>query len=177
MLDKIISGGQNGTDFAAIYTAKCFGISTGGFMPKGFLTLNGPKPEYVEEYGMVEHPSSKYSPRTYANVSSSDATLRIAKNFNSQGELCTKKAILQYKKPSFDVNISDLNIDLISRDEPDSNVDSVCNWLKENNFEILNIAGNSERTCPGITIFAASFLRCVLRKLGFKEKNFNVDLE
>ncbi len=57
---KIISGGQNGTDIAALEAAKMLGFLTSGCMPKGWKTLDGPKPEYQELYNMVEHTRADY---------------------------------------------------------------------------------------------------------------------
>src|SRR4051812_22608077 len=101
---RIYSGAQSGVDYAALEAAKEVGLETGGTMPKGFLTLNGCKPEYKERFNIVEHSSPQYAPRTFENVKNSDATLRIAKNFSSPGEICTKKAINKYDKPSLDIN-------------------------------------------------------------------------
>ena len=42
MLKKIISGGQTGADREALETARDLGIETGGFVPKGWLTEDGP---------------------------------------------------------------------------------------------------------------------------------------
>jgi RNA polymerase sigma factor (sigma-70 family) len=41
MVRKVISGGQTGADQAGLFAAEAFGIETGGWMPKGFLTLAG----------------------------------------------------------------------------------------------------------------------------------------
>ena len=51
MLEKIISGGQSGADQAGWRTAKAFGVSSGGWMPRGFLAEDGPHPEFADEYG------------------------------------------------------------------------------------------------------------------------------
>ncbi len=45
MIECCISGGQSGADFGGLLAAKRCGIPTGGKIPKGFLTENGPKPE------------------------------------------------------------------------------------------------------------------------------------
>lgn len=138
-LKKCISGGQCGVDLVGVYIAKKYGYEVGGTMPKGFITQFGNKPEYAQLYNMVEHKSSSYVPRTYDNVKNSDGTIRIAYNFNSPGEICTLKAIHQYKKPYIDV---DLNNPIPPSD--------IIKWLDVNQIETLNIAGNSEKTTPGI---------------------------
>jgi hypothetical protein len=68
MLDKIITGGQTGADQTGVRSAKAFGIPTGGFMPLGFRTEDGPRPEFAELYGAVVTATDNYCVRTEANV-------------------------------------------------------------------------------------------------------------
>jgi len=154
MLKKLISGGQSGADVTALKVAKALGLETGGWIPKGFKTENGSKPELGELYNLEEHTSEHYQPRTYTNVRDSDATLRIAKNFDSPGEKCTLKAILQYDKPYFDVDMMN--------PRP---VGEVLDWLKENDIETLNVAGNRESSAFGITLFAEEYLTMVIQEV------------
>jgi hypothetical protein len=53
MIERVISGGQVGTDQAALQAARACGISTGGWAPRGWLTEAGPAP-WLVEYGLVE---------------------------------------------------------------------------------------------------------------------------
>lgn len=152
MLKKIISGGQTGVDLAALKIAQEFGIETGGWMPKGFKNQTGNHPEYKELYGMMEHTSPKYPPRTALNVKESDGTLRIAVNFNSTGEVLTMQMIRQYSKPYLDI---DALIDDITPEQ-------VVEWILNNQIRVLNIAGNSERTAKNIEQFAMAYLHNVL---------------
>ena len=154
---KIISGGQTGVDIAALRAAKRVGLPTGGWMPMGFRTLDGPHPEYAEEFGMTAHVSSSYLPRTHMNVIGSDATLRIASNYYSSGEICTKKAIDRAHKIFLDVSMYKDWTGLVAK--PDAKY--VSKWIATNKIRILNIAGNSERTAPGIEFAAKQFLRKV----------------
>jgi hypothetical protein len=55
MCPKLISGFQTGADIGGAETARRFGIPTEGVMPKGFKTLDGPRPEYAKLYGVTEH--------------------------------------------------------------------------------------------------------------------------
>lgn len=127
-------------------------------MPKGFLNQSGPHPKYAEVFGVQEHKSAKYPPRTFSNCADSDGTLRLVFNFNSAGEKLTAKAIQQMKKPSFDV-------DLNNPRPPEE----VVEWLTKYNIKVLNVAGNSERTHSGITGDACDYLERVLTLMGFKE--------
>jgi hypothetical protein len=52
---KIISGGQTGVDRGALKAAKAAGLETGGWMPRGWLSEDGPHPEFAELYGMHDN--------------------------------------------------------------------------------------------------------------------------
>ena len=81
MLHKVISGGQTGSDQAGLIAAARFGIATGGWMPRGFETADGPNPRLAERFGLREH-TGGYVERTSTNVRDSDGTIRIA-NLNT----------------------------------------------------------------------------------------------
>ena len=70
---KIISGGQTGADMGGLLAAIDLGIRTGGWAPKGWITEAGPNPE-LREYGLVQHSSPNYPPRTRMNCQDSDLT-------------------------------------------------------------------------------------------------------
>jgi hypothetical protein len=44
-------------------------------MPLGFLTEDGPRPEFADLYGAIELPTEDYAARTERNVRDSDGTL------------------------------------------------------------------------------------------------------
>lgn len=153
-MKKIISGGQSGADIAGLVVAKKLGYETGGTLPKGFKTLDGPKPEYAEIFGCEEHTSTSYVPRTHKNVKDSDATMRLAFNFKSAGEICTLNAIEKYEKQHFDVDLA--------QPRP---VEEAINWIKKFDIQTLNIAGNSEQTAPGTYKAAKVYLTEVFSRL------------
>ena len=146
MLTKIVSGGQTGADQGGLEAGRLLGLETGGWIPKGRLTENGPKPE-LAKYGLKEHVSSSYVPRTYANAHDSDGTIRIAYDFHSAGEQCTLKAIKQCKKPYYDVNV-----------HAAQEHEKVAQWIIDNNIHVLNVAGNRESKCPGLQEFTVNYL-------------------
>jgi protein-tyrosine-phosphatase len=153
---KVISGGQNGVDQAAIRAAKECGLETGGWIPKGCRTLDGPRPDLILEYNMQEHNSFLYPPRTEANVKDSCGTIRFAKTFSSAGERCTLRCIKWHKRPYLDVHLNNP----IDKEE-------VLSWIKKHDIKVLNIAGNSEETAPGIGDFVFEYLKdvfCMLNK-------------
>lgn len=150
---KIISGGQTGADIAGLKAAKKYNLETGGWLPKDCITLDGPKLEYIEIYKMKESHGG-YAIRTESNVKDSDGTIRFASDFSSSGEKCTLRAINWYKKPH-------LKIDIKKPIEKEK----VIEWIKKNNIKVLNIAGNSEQTSPGIENFVFSYLCEIFKEL------------
>lgn len=178
LLEAVISGGQTGSDQAGIRAARRLGLATGGYAPRGWRTLDGPAPWLGTEFGLVEHWSSDYPPRTASNVHDSDATVRIASDFLSTGERCTLKAILKYKKPYLDVAVSSGSIWCFRADgdaslndpawaDPTTSVSGPGDaffraFLIKYNIKVLNVAGNSNRTAPGIGALAEEFLMWAL---------------
>ena len=154
-LIKVISGGQNGTDQAALRAAKELAIPTGGWMPNGWMTLDGPKPEFETLYDMKECYGG-YKARTEANVIDSSATLIYADNFKSAGEICTFRAIQKFARPYFKVKMGE------------ENMEEAVAWLAWVGGEVLNVAGNSEQTVPGIGEQAYAFLAELFRKIESK---------
>lgn len=133
----IVSGGQTGADYAGLCAARVYGIKTTGWMPKGFKTLEGPKPQYARLFNLSETESDKYPPRTFANVKLGNVTFRFAGDFSSPGELLTAKACKQLHKPYRDFVYGDPlgeSVHLIQELKP----------------SVINIAGNSEERYPGI---------------------------
>src|SRR4051812_1899239 len=98
MLDRVISGGQTGADQAGWRAARRFGLPTGGWMPKGFLTEDGPCPGFKASYGAAEMPTASDPARTYANVRDSDATVWFGTR-SSPGARATFAACRGLDKP------------------------------------------------------------------------------
>jgi len=147
ILRKVISGGQNGVDQAGLRAAKLVGYETGGTAPKGYRTLDGPNLDLRDIFGLTEHWSEAYPPRTEANVKQSDGTIRIARKIDSSGERLTLRYVQKHGRPHFDIH----------EDHPPT-VERLVEWLANYNIETLNVAGNSEQTAPGIHDFALNFL-------------------
>lgn len=175
MIARVVSGGQTGVDIAALRAAKARGIPTGGTMPKGFRTLAGPKPEWAAEFSLVEHTSADYPPRTFKNVDDSDVTVRIAVDFDSAGERCTEMAIAQYGRPSFDIGVTAWSPsgkrcgrgNVVQCSVAEIAITGCIQRLKELSRQlrrpiIINFAGNSERTAPGIEIAAEQIVGRIL---------------
>ena len=147
---RIISGGQTGVDQAALEAARRIGLLTGGWMPKGWRTTDGPCSEVGRKYGLLEHESQEYPPRTEQNVIWGDATLRLARVWTSPGERLTLRMAVKHAKRSLAVDLAD----------PLPQAD-VANWIIATGAKVLNVAGNSERTSPGIGAEALAYLQKV----------------
>jgi len=135
VIKKIISGGQTGADAAGLVAGRELGLETGGTAPPGFMTDDGPRPNILKHYGLVEgeRDTSIYRLRTIKNVKESDGTV-IFGNADSPGCRLTINTCKRLKK-RYIVN-------------PDASV--LRYWVKKRNIETLNVAGNRERTNPGI---------------------------
>jgi nucleotide-binding universal stress UspA family protein len=155
-LEKIVSGGQTGADQAAWRTALAFGIPTGGWMPRGFLTEDGPRPEFAEQYGATEMPSESAPARTEQNVRDSDATLWFGET-TTTGAQATVGACQRLVKPCLPLNPG-------ASFEPAH----VATWINDNRIRTLNVAGNRESAEPGIGKRVERFLGAVLQQLGHR---------
>lgn len=128
-LRKVISGGQTGADKAGLVAAKELGLETGGTAPLNWRVklYNGRdgKDLSLESYGLVQHTSYDYPPRTIENVKNSDGTIWFG-NEDSPGGKLTISTAIKYSKP-YIINPTQ---------------DEFIEWCKRENIEVLNVAGN-----------------------------------
>ncbi|MDP3768302.1 MAG: putative molybdenum carrier protein [Dehalococcoidia bacterium] len=155
-LRRVISGGQTGADQAGLLAARRLGLDTGGWAPKGWRTTRGAMPS-LAALGLHECASSDYPVRTDANVRDSDGTV-IFLRYESPGEKCTRAAVARHNKPCVIIAIGDLF------DPQDRAVwlHTFVEWIYKHEIHILNIAGNSEETDPGIGSIVENFLMLAL---------------
>lgn len=139
-LEKIISGGQTGADWAALVAAKDMDIPTGGTAPKGWRIQlpNGQDSSNprLEEFGLVEHVSREWRYRTIQNVLDADGTLWVGYESSGGGKLTLGTAIKNGKP--FIVNPTP---------------EALLHWVTQEGIKVLNVAGNrlSEHN-PGIEV-------------------------
>ena len=115
-----------------------------------------------------ESPSSGYQQRTMVNASA-DATIAIATNFNSAGEILTKNSVQRQRKVYMPIDGNNLDI-------TDERVNTIVNKLNAINKEsiTLNIAGNGIYTLRGkytqaeIDEFTYSLLKAVVESPNLK---------
>lgn len=72
------------------------------------------------------------------------------------------KAIIQYQRPYFDVLVKDPAVFTTLEGQTPKDA---AKWIVENGIEILNVAGNSERTAKGIEKFVERYLLAMLKTL------------
>jgi hypothetical protein len=156
MLTKIISGGQTGADQAGWRAANAYGVPAGGSMPRGFLTVDGPRPEFAEQFGAVQMSSESYPWRTEQNVRDADATVWFGETTTS-GANATIGACRGHGKPCFLVSPS-------ASFEPSH----LAAWLTQYQVRVLNVAGNRESDEPGIGAHVERFMEQVLELLGHR---------
>lgn len=145
---KIISGGQTGADQAGLQAGTLLSLATGGWMPRGWRTEAGPRPEFAALYGMLEHHAPEYPAGTYRNVLDADATL-IFGNIHTPGCRLTMNICGRLHKPWNHVPWPQGA--LVDRALARS-------WLRCLSLATLNVAGNRESTNPGIYAFTRDWL-------------------
>ena len=140
-IKQVISGGQTGADIAGLKAAKKLKVKTGGYIPAGFRTQAGPKPQYAKRYGLKETKSSGYPDRTKRNVRAADITVIFSPKVGSRGSALTRRYCEKYGKPC--LWISKLNWNSIDK------IVAAIQDLEQRRV-VVNIAGNREESFPGI---------------------------
>ena len=143
MIKKIISNGDAGVGLAALLVARELKIETGGWIPKGYITSAGVRPD-LWEYGLKPYNSYKSHVAVYQNISESDGTLVLSYNTQDAVLIDTIKSL---KKPYFTVNLGFAGL-----------LKEVVDWIKHYNIERLNVVGSNEILATGITGDSAEYL-------------------
>lgn len=164
MIEQVISGGQTGVDQVALAVAQSLGFKTGGTVPKGWRTDDGPAPWLGTQYGCVEDFSSQYEPRTARNVRDAQMTLWFGDIGSPGGQLTRKLALIEQNRQAphyrwLFVTGKESPGTLTEIPEILSSIFFGCSeWLK-----VLNVAGNRLRYHPEATELAREILTKALR--------------
>jgi hypothetical protein len=155
-IEKIISGGQTGTDQAALQAAIDAGIEHGGWCPPDRVCESGTIPE---QFNLIETPEERdpsapdipRSQRTIWNVRDSDGSLifwvgEVAEIKSDRGTNLAFESAEKFGKPYLVVD-PDTHSDAEHRNEI---ITQIKKWIKENGIEVLSVGGPSESTVPGI---------------------------
>ncbi len=144
LLEKIVSGGQTGSDRAALDAAIAFGIAHGGWCPRGRRAEDGPIPE---RYHLTETPRREYRQRTAWNVRDSDGTLLLVRKKITGGTRYTLQCIEESGRPFLIVNPDDR-----------AATAEVQHWLVIHSIRVLNIAGPRGSSDPAMYHSSRIFL-------------------
>lgn len=148
--EHIVSGGQTGTDRAALDFAIKHGYTHGGWAPQGRKAEDG---TIALKYQLAELPEGGYRQRTRRNVEDSDATLIINVGDIDGGTLATQRIAERASKPCLVVQL-DNGVTAQA-------TTSVLTWLRAYDIKTLNVAGPRESKRPGIYQLAIGLLRAV----------------
>jgi len=145
---KIISGGQTGVDRGALNAAILLKIPHGGWCPHRRRAEDGRIPD---RYQLQESVSFDYQVRTEQNVLEADATLIVHNGKISAGTALTRRLALKHRRPLYTVNLGMATDPAACR-----------RWLRENQVQVLNVAGPRESSHPGIEQAAADWIASML---------------
>lgn len=183
-LRKVISGGQTGVDRYGLEIGQELGYETGGTAAPNFEIEGQQYDSSLADFGVkaitqeeqiqgLENPRAKRSkypkwlPRTEMNAKNADGTIYFTEDKNSAGLVATREYAEQHKgKTKFLLNPTAAQLK---------------QWIKDNNIETLNIAGNREsKMSDSFKDKVKDILRKALGKsqtASITEENFDEDLK
>jgi hypothetical protein len=128
-LQKIVSGGQTGADFAGLLAGRHLGLETGGTAPSGWRIClpdgsDGSNPD-LADFGLVEDSSRDYPPRTRMNVFDSDGTVWFGYTQSSGARLTIRSCHDRGKPVIVNPTAAELK-----------------EWVERFHVQALNVAGN-----------------------------------
>lgn len=148
-MNKIVSGGQDGVDVAALDAALDLRIPIGGYCPAGRRCESG---TIDEKYPLIETIERDYLPRTRLNVQHSDATMLVRWGAVTPGTRETERlAAHVWHRPYrwLDLALSTrVGADWMDLNSVVADAADLVEWLKSHN--IINVAGPRESKRPGI---------------------------
>lgn len=172
----VITGGQTGVDLGAWDAGKQLGTGTCGYMPKGYLTEAGPKPEYRDLYGACALDCS-YAGRTKANLEyMAQVVVIVYRYWNSSGTQWTEACARKYKVPLFQLPYTVCEIykrtdtddgpPLLSIDKLDHRACyQIADEIKRLRAINIMFAGHRETVCPLAYQAGREAAQCILERL------------
>lgn len=151
---KIVSGGQTGTDRAALDAAMENAIETGGWCPEGRLAEDGP---IDSRYPLIVLPNAGYKQRTLQNVIDSDGTLIIYFDMPTGGTKLTIVYCENERKPKLLIDAA------VSSTE--HAVAQVIDFLTQNKIQVLNVAGPRASGEPRTYSYTKQLITAMLARL------------
>lgn len=168
MIKVIVSGGQTGTDRAALDVAIELNIAHRGWCPKGRIAEDGIIPE---KYHLQETETGDYSERTKLNIRDTEGTIIFVPSTPikvTDGTMLTIKEVYERKKPHLIIDVSQ-----------NKNINNLMEkWVAKNNIKILNVAGSRESQHPSIYEEVKEILRQALihtNKFSFASTSYSTN--
>jgi len=146
-IPKLVSGGQTGTDRAALDWAIARRVPHGGWCPQGRRAEDG---EISASYQLQETPSHNYVQRTEWNVRDSDGTVVFSIAAVLTGG--SKKTVLLARKHRKPVLHLSRNGGQLSPEQ------ELLRFLGENRIRVLNVAGPRASKEPKVADFVKEVL-------------------
>ena len=131
MFTKIISGGQTGSERAALDVAIKFNIPYSGWVPLGRNAEDGP---ISNKYQLQEMPITSYFRKTEQNVLHADGNLIISHGSLSRSCAYTKMIALKHVLPWYHVNLTKTAIFQAAL--------LILQWIEINKIRVLNVTGS-----------------------------------
>lgn len=151
----IVTGGQSGTDRAAMDVALSLGLPLRGWCPKDRWSETG---RIEDQYPLQETGSRDPAVRTEMNVLDSDGTLVLNLGVANDGTPLTEQLTEKHRRPllSFEIEGS----------PSEDDVRRFRRWIEESSIRILNVAGPRESHRPG-AVYERSrvWLEALLKKV------------
>jgi len=144
MIQKVITGGQTGVEQAAWAAARRAGIATGGYMPRGFLTDEGPAPRLGALHGAIESPFDD-ARRGRANLRGANGLFWFGSTDSPEAR-DTFDACRELAKPFLTIN---------PRATP---IADAVTWLAVFGTAILVVTGDRAARAPGIGPLVKAYL-------------------
>lgn len=154
MLNKIISGGQTGTDRAALDAGLDAAFPVGGFCPRERLAEDGP---IDGRYPLVEIEGG-YRQRTKANVEASHGTVIFYDSTLYGGTEQTLLFCIKARKPYKLIDIS-----MVSGDAA---VAAIKTFIDQFKVEVLNVAGPRASNSTAVYGYVKAVMAGVILALG-----------
>ena len=153
MIRRIVSGGQTGTDRAALDAAGEIGIETGGWVPLGRWAEDGRVPDCYPN--MKETDSDDPAQRTEYNVRDSDGTVVFFHGEVFGGTKWTVEVSGKLRKPMLCLDLATQSVGAAAS--------RLIEWTAAEGIEVLNVAGPRESEDAGIHGAVLSVLGIALR--------------
>jgi Circularly permutated YpsA SLOG family len=135
---KIISGGQNGVDRAALDVALKQGIPCGGWCPEGRLDESGKIPD---RYPLRELKRGGPEERTFQNVHDSDGTVVIYFHELEGGTAYTVGCCIETRQPHRLIDAA--------KYLPEDAATLMVSFVRDHDIDLLNVAGPRESEWAG----------------------------